>query len=64
MFPRLIALAQEQRGHAIVFAAPAPVKKAIDVWGPTTPAHTLMRKIKQEFDPMGLFNPGRYIGGL
>lgn len=64
LFPRLIALAQEQRGHAIAFAAPAPVKKAIDVWGPTTPAHTLMRKIKQEFDPMGLFNPGRYVGGL
>ena len=64
LFPRLIALAQEQRGHAIVFAAPAPVKKAIDVWGPITPAHTLMRKIKQEFDPMELFNPGRYIGGL
>ena len=63
-FPRLIALAQEQRGHAIIFAAPARLKKTIDVWGPTTPAHTLIRKIKQEFDPAGLFNPGRFIGGL
>jgi len=64
LFPRLIALAQEQRGHAIIFAAPAALKKAIDVWGPAPPAHTLMRKIKQEFDPMELFNPGRFIGGL
>lgn len=63
LFPRLIALAQEQRGHAIIFAAPAHVKQSVDVWGPATPAHTLMRKIKQEFDPMELFNPGRFIGG-
>ncbi|HEY0722805.1 MAG TPA: FAD-binding oxidoreductase, partial [Pyrinomonadaceae bacterium] len=58
LFPRLIALAQQQRGHAIIFAAPASLKKSIEVWGATTPAHTLMRKIKQEFDPMGLLNPG------
>ena len=64
LFPRLIALAQEQRGHAIIFAAPAQLKQGVDVWGPITPAHTLMRKIKQEFDPLGLFNPGRFIGGL
>lgn len=64
LFPRLIALAQEQRGHAIIFAAPAELKQGVDVWGPTTPAHTLMRKIKQEFDPVGLLNPGRFIGGL
>lgn len=64
LFPRLIALAQQQRGHAVIFTAPAPLKQAIDVWGPTTSAHALMRKIKQEFDPMALLNPGRYIGGL
>lgn len=64
LFPRLIALAQEQRGHAIIFAAPSPQKIAIDVWGQTTPAHAFMRKIKQEFDPMGQLNPGRFIGGL
>jgi FAD/FMN-containing dehydrogenase len=40
------------------------LKQGVDVWGPTTPAHKLMRKIKQEFDPLGLFNPGRFIGGL
>ena len=63
LFPHLITWAQQQRGHAVMFAAPAALKTA-DVWGPTTPAHFLMRKIKQEFDPMGLFNPGRYVGGL
>jgi glycolate dehydrogenase FAD-binding subunit len=64
LFPRLIALAQRQRGHAIIFAAPAHLKQAVDVWGPPAPGHTLMQKIKQEFDPTGLFNPGRFVGGL
>jgi len=64
LFPRLIALAQQQRGHAIIFAAPARLKQSSDVWGPVTPAHSLMRKIKKEFDPTDLFNPGRFIGNL
>ena len=63
-FPRLITLAQQQRGHAVIFAAPAKLKQAIDVWGPATPAHALMQKIKQEFDPAGRFNSGRFVGKL
>ena len=63
-FPRLITLTQEQCGHAVIFTAPAKLKQAIDVWGPATPAHALMRKIKQEFDPAGLLNPGRFVGKL
>lgn len=64
LLPRLAELAQKQRGHAILFAAPPWLKQGIDIWGPVTPAHGLMAKIKQEFDPNGLFNPGRFIGGL
>jgi len=64
LFPRLVALAQQQRGHAIVFAAPASLKQSVDVWGPPTPAHSLMRRIKQEFDPTGLFNRGRFVSNL
>jgi glycolate oxidase FAD binding subunit len=64
LFPRLITLTQQQRGHAVIFTAPAKLKQAIDVWGPATPAHALMRKIKQEFDPTDLLNPGRFVGNL
>ena len=64
LFPRLITLTQQQQGHAVIFTAPAKLKQAIDVWGPATPAHALMGKIKQEFDPAGLLNPGRFVGGL
>ncbi|MEO6163711.1 MAG: hypothetical protein ABIP88_06205, partial [Candidatus Binatia bacterium] len=64
LFPRLITLTQQQRGHAVIFTAPAQLKQAIDVWGPATPSHALMGKIKQEFDPAGLLNPGRFVGKL
>ena len=64
LFPRLITLTQQQRGHAVIFTAPAKLKQANDVWGPATAAHALMGKIKQEFDPFNLLNPGRFVGGL
>ncbi|MBM2805662.1 MAG: FAD-binding oxidoreductase [Deltaproteobacteria bacterium] len=63
-FPKLIALTQQRRGHAVMFAAPSELKSAIDVWGPAPPALSLMREIKQQFDPKGILNPGRFIGAL
>jgi len=63
-FPRLIALARRRHGHAVMFAAPGEFKSAIDVWGPAPPTLSLMREIKQQFDPKGILSPGRFIGGL
>jgi glycolate oxidase FAD binding subunit len=63
-FPKLIAEARSHRGHAIIFAAPAHLKRGIDVWGPDPPTLSLMREIKRQFDPKGLLNPGRFLGGI
>jgi glycolate oxidase FAD binding subunit len=63
-FPRLTALAQEHRGHAVIAAAPPALKKGVDVWGPSPPALAIMREIKHQFDPQGILNPGRFIAGL
>lgn len=63
-FAKLIALAQQQHGHAVMFAAPSELKSAIDVWGPAPPTLSLMREIKQQFDPKGTINPGRFVGRL
>jgi glycolate oxidase FAD binding subunit len=64
VWPELIALAAAHRGHLVMFAAPQQFKDERDVWGPPPAAHSLMRKIKQQFDPDGLLNPGRFIGGI
>jgi glycolate oxidase FAD binding subunit len=63
-FSQLISLAQQQRGHAVMFAAPTELKQGVEVWGPTPPALALMREIKQKFDPQEILNPGRFVGGF
>lgn len=50
-------------GSAVLLDAPAPVKALVDVWGPI-PAITLMRKVKQSFDPQRRLSPGRFVGGI
>jgi glycolate oxidase FAD binding subunit len=35
------------------------------VWGaPEAGNLALMRRLKEKFDPAGIFAPGRYVGGL
>jgi glycolate oxidase FAD binding subunit len=63
-FADLISLAQQHHGHAVMFAAAPELKAGIEVWGPSARSHPLMREIKQQFDPKGLLNPGRFIGSL
>ena len=63
-FSAIEKLAQDRRGHAIVFAAPASLKTAINVWGASPPTLSLMREIKRRFDPGELLNPGRFLGGI
>jgi glycolate oxidase FAD binding subunit len=64
IFPQVIALAAKDGGHAVIFAAPLRLKEGYDVWGPPAATYSLMRKIKHQFDPNGLLNPGRFLGGI
>jgi glycolate dehydrogenase FAD-binding subunit len=63
-FAKLIDEAQAHRGHAVILAAPNSLKRGIDVWGPAPLTLSLMREIKRQFDPEGLLNPGRFVGGI
>ncbi|HUO65027.1 MAG TPA: FAD-linked oxidase C-terminal domain-containing protein, partial [Terriglobales bacterium] len=52
-------------GSLVVERAPVELKRAADVWGPVPePALTVMKRLKSEFDPRGILNPGRFVGGL
>ena len=51
-------------GDAIIENCPASVKEHIDVWGPEPSGMAIMRRIKGQFDPDGIINPGRFIGRL
>ena len=56
--------ARAHGGTAVVEQLAAPLKDGIDVWGEEPDSIGVMRRIKQQFDPAGLLNPGRFIGGL
>ena len=56
--------ARAHGGTAVVEQLAAPLKDGIDVWGEEPDSIGVMRRIKQQFDPADLLNPGRFIGGL
>ena len=64
-------VAERLGGSLVVTSAPVEVKQRIDVWGPSTgsgqaagSALPLMRRLKEQFDPRGTLNPGRFVGGI
>ena len=57
-------LAREACGFALVEHCPLAIKKEIDVWGEHPQGMEIMRRIKQQFDPMGILSPGRFLGRI
>ena len=55
---------QSYGGFLSVLQAPKSLKTAIDVWGYTGNAHSIMADIKAKFDPQTMLSPGRFVGGL
>jgi len=51
-------------GSVILQKLPPGWKEHIDVWGPTGTAASLMKGMKQAFDPSGVLNPGRFVEGI
>lgn len=41
-----------------------PPEGSIETWGNPGDAFALMRALKQQFDPKGTLNPGRFVGGI
>ncbi len=52
-------VATSLRGHAVVQRAPRELRSSLDVWGPPRGDWAVMAKLKHEFDPNGILNPGR-----
>ena len=58
------ALARDLGGSVVVDHAPPSLKRQIAVWGDDPGGLEIMRNIKQKFDPAGILNPGRFVGGI
>jgi glycolate oxidase FAD binding subunit len=48
-------------GHLILQEAPHEIRARVSVWGDFGSGLSIMKKIKSNFDPNNLLNPGRYI---
>ena len=53
----------DRQGFAVVESAPEILITQLDVWG-TSSGAGLLKRYKSRFDPQGLLNRGRYVGGL
>ena len=51
-------------GTIALLDLPLDLKRQIDVFGQARDTFPLMRRIKQQFDPNGTLNPGRFVGGI
>jgi glycolate oxidase FAD binding subunit len=56
---------EAEGGSLVVERGPIEIKVQCDVWGSIQPEIlAIMTRLKTEFDPAGLLNPGRFVGGL
>ena len=51
-------------GRAVVEWAPPAVKEMTNLWGPLRDDFPVMQRLKAQFDPQAILNPGRFYGGL
>ncbi len=56
-------LAWRWRNSIVLGCAPA-IKQRLPLWGADPQGLELMRTIKSHFDPAGILNPGRFVGGI
>jgi glycolate oxidase FAD binding subunit len=51
-------------GTAVLLKGSAGLRQKIDIWGATGNTLPLMKRIKEQFDPRGILNRGRFVGGI
>jgi glycolate oxidase FAD binding subunit len=65
---RAVAAARESArrggGGWRIESAPLEARREFEVFGETPPALPVMRALKTAYDPAGVLNPGRFVGGL
>lgn len=54
----------ERDGGSLVILRQPSSPAALDAWGNPGDALPLMRALKQQLDPRGTLNPGRFVGGI
>jgi glycolate oxidase FAD binding subunit len=61
---KLTEEALKYEGNLVVESCPPEVKEKISVWGRQRKDQLVMRRLKENMDPQGVLNPGRFVGGI
>ena len=51
-------------GRLVIERCPPTVKAALDVWDEVGESISVMRRMKEQYDPGSILNPGRFAGGI
>jgi glycolate oxidase FAD binding subunit len=61
---RFRTLTEPDGGSMILARCPTEWKLRLGVWGRPRPDWALAERVKQALDPIGAFNPGRFVGSI
>jgi glycolate oxidase FAD binding subunit len=61
---QLLDRSRETGGNLVITRAPTDIKRNLKIWGKQGPDFIIMKRLKEELDPLGIMSPGRFVGGL
>ncbi len=64
LIEKLTVEAVKNEGSLVVESSPLSVKKKVDVWGKSRSDYPVVRRLKEQIDPAGILNTGRFVGGI
>ena len=64
LIEKLSAEAGKYGGSLVVESSPLSIKKKVDVWGQSRSDYVVVRRLKEQIDPAGILNIGRFVGGI
>jgi glycolate oxidase FAD binding subunit len=64
LIEKLTAEAVKNEGSLVVESSPLSIKKKVDVWGQSRSDYLVARRLKEQIDPSGILNRGRFVGGI
>ncbi len=60
----LTSEAVKNEGNLLIESCPLLIKKKVDVWGQSRSDYLVVRRLKEQIDPAGILNMGRFVGGI
>jgi glycolate oxidase FAD binding subunit len=64
LIEKLTSEAVKNEGNLVVESSPLLIKKKVDVWGQSRSDYLVVRRLKEQIDPAGILNIGRFVGGI